>query len=63
MRDEDLVSSAKRLAAFWLTVIVAVVVVIVLCMALSAVFGTGTALHPTLGQGYAYHGGFHDHRL
>lgn len=55
--DDELKSSAKRVIAFWLAVIFAVAVGIVLCALMTAVLGSGPA------QPYSYQGGFHDHRL
>lgn len=60
---DELLNSAKRVIAFWLTMIAVIVICILLVVVLSAVLGTGTALHPTLGYGHSFHGGFHDHRL
>ena len=60
---DDLKSSAKRVVAFWLTVLVVLVIGILLCVVLSAVLGMGTPLRSVIEQGHSYHGGFHDHRL
>ena len=60
---DDLKSSAKRVLAFWVTMILVIVIGILLCVLLSAVLGMGTPLRPVIGQGHSYHGGFHDHRL
>lgn len=60
LRDAELKASVKRVAAFWLTVLFAVVVCLLLVMVLSVVFN---ATADTLVKQPSYVGGYHDHRL
>jgi hypothetical protein len=60
LNDDDVKMSVQRLLAFWLTVLVGVVLVLALCAVLGMVTG---GLRPVIEQGHSYYGGYVDHRL